>query len=223
MFIIISAVFGLKVMTVFAANKVLLAPLLPGSTWNLKNAADLPRIQGRLSQIGVTVGNSPYTIGSLLKYIRTNNANANFAVTTDKGGKSLASGGAVAGKVYISAGGNKPQDFPSELRQLVTDENSTQVVSIQVDNALIEYLTAKKHLYTQSFTAKVSATKTRKFEAIKDLYSKILLYFEVSFGGKMYRFYLVDPWPGIVKRTSKSTTVPAKSFIESWFGNVVVK
>jgi hypothetical protein len=80
--------------------------------------------------------------------------------------------------------------------------NANLMVTLLQDEDLINYLCQQGNLLQQN----------------KAQFNAILLYFKLSLtpNGTIYRFYLNDPFPGIVRNFGGKTVNPALMIIEQW-------
>ncbi len=179
MFIMVVAVFGLRVM-VAQMTKTTVTKLTPGNP--------------PLAKAGST-----YTVGQLFDLINNNNPykNSNFIVPM-KAGKPIPASGdirQISGSYSAKAAG---------LANIIeTNKAIGTKVTLQADDTLINFLYAQKRLNSQT----------------KANYAQILLYFEL--GG--YRFYLADPFPGIIKlyAIQSSGVNIASNIIKKWDYNKI--
>lgn len=148
-----------------------------------------------------TVG-TQYTLGYLFSLINTNNpsSTSNFLI-------------ALSGQQAIPANkawSIKPTGSGSASRVGMTTSwvtaNKTLKVTLKTDPVLISYLQSIGQLLSNEAS----------------LYQKILLYFEyrMSSSGPLYRFYLNDPFPGLIRSvtttTGRVTINPAQNIINKW-------
>ena len=155
------------------------------------------------AKLPIPVAGKTYTVGQLFDLINMNNPrkNSNFRVPRRKG-RLLPDDKCWSTKLKGSYPANTAK-LPNELR--ITPSwlraNGGIKVALQADPELIEYLAFNKRLKRK--------TKTK--------YARILLYFKLqSSRGAVYRFYINDPWPGKIRRTSRGKVNPAGKILKRW-------
>lgn len=140
-----------------------------------------------------------HTIKSLFDTINTNNPRKSSLFIVPLRNKKVMT------QAEMSRPGYKKMNGSASSKKIGIDknwveDNGSKKVELKQDKVLVQWLLSKK----------------RVLKKHRDQYKKILLYFNITKDGKMYRLYINDPWPARWRRIRGKYYSAAEKIIKKW-------